>query len=291
MCTPLRSDGVGWQVRFSTGASFGTDELVASRLWDLGTTGIAEIDGELVAGFESEHRARLAAAALTDRPAEGHHQPVVVRSIEPIGWSGDRRRRAVTVPTSDGDLTVFITPGPTFGHGGHATTRLALRMLVATVAPGASVLDVGTGSGILAIVAAKRGAASVTAIDTDRRAIVTALANATANDVELICTTATVAETGRESSAGLDGGFDVVVANVLAATHHHLADDVAGAVAGNGSLLTTGYLGHQAAAVVARYRAAFARSGRELSVVEAVSCDGWAGHHARASAAVTGGVD
>jgi ribosomal protein L11 methyltransferase len=87
-------------------------------------------------------------------------------------------------PTGTTPLDVVIDPGQAFGTGAHATTRLCLELLL-DIEPGESLVDVGCGSGVLAIVAARLGWASVTALDYDPVAIEATLQNAAANRVEL----------------------------------------------------------------------------------------------------------
>jgi ribosomal protein L11 methyltransferase len=81
------------------------------------------------------------------------------------------------------DVVITLDPGMAFGTGLHPTTQSCLQALEEVVTPGSPVLDVGTGSGILAIAAAKLGAATVVGVDTDAVAVKTARANAAQNGV------------------------------------------------------------------------------------------------------------
>ena len=85
-----------------------------------------------------------------------------------------------------GDLVIDLDPGMAFGSGLHPTTRLCLEALEDTMRPGLTVLDVGTGSGILAIAAARLGASRVLALDTDPLAVQIARENVALNQVESI---------------------------------------------------------------------------------------------------------
>ena len=88
-------------------------------------------------------------------------------------------------PPGDTALDVVIDPGQAFGTGSHATTRLCLElMLELDAASRGSFVDVGCGSGVLAIVAAKLGFAPVTALDYDRAATAATRENAARNGVD-----------------------------------------------------------------------------------------------------------
>ena len=106
-----------------------------------------------------------------------------------------------------GRVAVRIDPGLAFGTGSHPSTRLVLGYLERTIAGGERVLDYGCGSGILAIAAAKLGAARVDAVDLDPEAVETTRANAHANAVE-------VHAASPDALPAAD--YDVVVANILA---------------------------------------------------------------------------
>jgi len=92
---------------------------------------------------------------------------------------------AVDVPPDAPDTTVLrIDPEMSFGTGHHATTRLALQLLADALAPGDRVLDVGTGTGVLAIAACRAGAATTLGVDTNPDAVRNARENARANTVD-----------------------------------------------------------------------------------------------------------
>lgn len=109
------------------------------------------------------------------------------------------------------DLVLTLDPGMAFGTGLHPTTQMCLQVLEQVVAPGRSVLDVGTGSGILAIAAAKLGARPILAVDNDALAVETAVVNARLNQME----DALTVQVGTLSAVAVQT-WDVVVANILA---------------------------------------------------------------------------
>jgi ribosomal protein L11 methyltransferase len=159
-----------------------------------------------------------------------------------------------------GIAAVTLDPGLAFGTGSHPTTRLVLQFLAREVAAGESLLDYGCGSGILAIAAAKLGAAPVAATDIDPAALETAAANALANDVAL--------DLGAPQDLG-PGSFDIVVANILAQPLIVLAPLLAARTAPRGRLALSGILEPQAAEVAQAYAAWF-------DVGIAATQEGWA---------------
>lgn len=114
------------------------------------------------------------------------------------------------------DVVLVLDPGMAFGTGLHPTTQKCLRALELVVRPGGKVLDVGTGSGILAIAALKLGAGRVVGVDTDKIAVETAVNNATQNNV---------AGQFEVWQGALDSvserNWDVVVVNILARSLWH----------------------------------------------------------------------
>jgi ribosomal protein L11 methyltransferase len=147
-------------------------------------------------------------------------------------------------PVDPAAINIRLDPGLAFGTGEHPTTRLCLRWLAAHLQPGASVLDYGCGSGILAIAAAKLGAGAVSGVDIDPSAIAASRANAEANRVAV-------------SFALPDDApappADVLLANILAGPLEMLAPLLAERVADGGAIVLSGILDAQSDALIAVY--------------------------------------
>ncbi len=108
------------------------------------------------------------------------------------------------------DIVIELDPGMAFGTGLHPTTQMCLQVLEEKVQQGMRVLDLGTGSGILALVAARLGASAVLALDTDPVAVTSARENVQRNNVE---PKVTVLHGSLEQASG---SYDLVVVNILA---------------------------------------------------------------------------
>jgi ribosomal protein L11 methyltransferase len=150
-------------------------------------------------------------------------------------------------PDPDG-LVLELDPGLAFGTGSHPTTRLCMEWLEQSAPRGLSVLDYGCGSGILAMVAEKLGAAPVVGIDIDPQAIDSARYNSERNrcriDYFLPEDFGAAAELQR---------FDLVVANILSNPLKLMAPMLASRVAAGGRLVLSGVLARQADEVIAAY--------------------------------------
>ncbi len=162
--------------------------------------------------------------------------------------------RLVIIPTwmhpklAPNDIPVLIDPGQAFGTGVHPTTQLCLTAIEKYLLPGESVLDLGCGSGILAIAALKLGASHVTGCDSDPHAIRAARKNARANDVadQMLLILGSLAGIRRQNNYGL------VVANILSRPIIRLLrDGLTQTVAPGGIMILAGILAEQEPEVLA----------------------------------------
>ncbi len=154
-------------------------------------------------------------------------------------------RKIVIVPKwekyepAEGEICVLMDPGMAFGTGTHETTRLCASLLEDFVNPGAKVLDVGCGSGILAICAAKLGAENCFACDIDENAVRIAGENAILNSTPNVKTA--VSDLLRHVPE-IDGGYDVCCANIVADVIIRMAPDVGRFVSDSGVLIVSGII-------------------------------------------------
>jgi ribosomal protein L11 methyltransferase len=251
-------------------------ELRSADLWDLGAGGVEVRDGEaapmpgqapgegqavLVGWFDDRGQAQRAVAALGGRVSEIPDQdwgeawkkglgPISVgRVFVRPGW--------VAADVPPGAVEVVLDPGMAFGTGSHASTALCLAALseILEARRGATVLDVGTGSGLLAIAARKLGAARVRGNDNDPVAVAVGRENAARNGAEV--------ELSGEPLSAIPGRFDVVVANILANTLIELAPEIAAHLAPGGVAFTSGILAPQEDEVRSAYAAAGLRPLRD----------------------------
>ena len=189
-----------------------------------------------------------------------------------VGWRN--RNRAVTVgerlavcfPWTEAvaPAVVEIDPGGAFGAGTHPSTRLLAEWLARQVAGGERVLDIGCGSGVLALVAARLGAAEVVGIDIEPAAVAAAEANARRNGLDGLATFGTAP--ARAAELGL---FDVVVANITADVLMALAADITARVVAGGRLALSGISAAQVSTVAAAYR------GHGIEFEAPVRLDDW----------------
>lgn len=233
------------------------EERLLLQLDDLAPTAIQSLErGEWLVHFPEEPDMESVAAALGSE--FGEHAGCSLEWLPDEDWAARTQAelKAVTVdriivaPPWDrpqarpGQFVVEIEPSTGFGTGHHQSTRLCLQALQRECRAGLSVLDIGTGSGVLAIAAALLGASPVTAIDIDEDAIRSARENVARNGVE-----------GRIEV--VQQGLDVsrhqaalVVANLTADVVCHLASALVASVFPGGRLVVSGIMTSQVALVV-----------------------------------------
>jgi ribosomal protein L11 methyltransferase len=269
-----------------------TADALTNFLWEQGALGVVE---EAAAGSAPRLRAffpgHLAGADLDRRVreyvaslAQLGFAPAGVPEVSPLedghwakAWQAHFRplrvgRHLVVAPPWDvpapgpGDVTVVIEPARAFGTGHHGSTAGCLERLEAIVGERrpATALDLGCGSGILAIAAARLGVARVTAVDDDPDAVEATGRNAAVNEVADRIT----ARVGDAATVDVDPAA-LVLANLLAAAHVRLAPSYAGYLAPDGTLVAGGILDGEAGGVAG----VLARHG--LVRTASVSIDGW----------------
>ncbi len=158
-------------------------------------------------------------------------------------------------PSSPQAINIILDPGLAFGTGSHPTTRLCLRWLDNHLQKGASVLDYGCGSGILAIAALKLGAAQAVGVDVDAQAVAASFANAIANHVENA--SFHLPDAAPKASAGeylTEHLYDLVIANILTNPLRLLAPLLADAAKPGGQIVLSGILEAQAQDIISIYQ-------------------------------------
>jgi ribosomal protein L11 methyltransferase len=248
-------------------------EGVVNFLWEQGAVGVIEEESPAAAPAvraffpgttDADDLAARVREYVSELRALGFRSPLEtsVSALGDPGWATAWRehfrprpvgRTLVVAPPWDaaasaGRHTIVIEPGRAFGTGQHATTTGCLERLEDVVAAGAPprALDLGTGSGILAIAAARLGIPEVLAVDDDPDAVENARVNAERNGVaaRVRCLLA-------DASAVDPGATPLVLANLLAPLHRRLAGRYADLVAPGGVLVLGGILDGEASALEA----------------------------------------
>jgi len=234
--------------------------------------GYLPVDSELPEQLE-DFKSALNCLALFPSPK------ISTRIIPEEDWAGAWKahykpehigRRLVVKPSwesynaSENELIIEIDPGMAFGSGTHATTAMCLRLLEEYMRPGLTVYDVGTGTGILAIAAAKLGADRVVAVDIDSLACKVAAGNVERNGVG-----GQVRVVHGNLLDLLDSAAGLIVSNILADVIISLAPGAARMLAPGGILIASGIIRERAGEV----RAALEVAG--LSICEQMEDGQW----------------
>lgn len=255
-------------------------DLVTDRMWQWGVQAVSETglgDGlvEIVTSVGNEEGAIARALASLDpewstevRDVDDAVAQVAAEYLSPTWYApGMVSVPAVLMPFEPEDpasIVTVIDPGSAFGLGDHPTTRTSMALLSRILRAEASihrVLDVGCGTGALAVLAAQLGVATVRAID-----IADAAVEATTRNMELNGVVGRV-HVDATPLADVDGHYDVVIANILAPVLIALADDLKRVVRPGGTLVISGILAERHDHVLAELA--------PLTPIESLEHEGW----------------
>jgi ribosomal protein L11 methyltransferase len=193
-----------------------------------------------------------ATAALVARSSSSPSPRILVRNIEDRNWNADWEKTIQPIRVSDriivtpswhhvsgdpGDIVLTIDPKMSFGTGYHETTRLMLRLMESAVRPDMTILDIGTGTGVLAIAGIKLGCSSAVACDTDEWSYENARENAGVNAVadRLTVILGDIGQTPRRL-------YDLVIANIQLNVILPILGEMRARCARGGLLLLSGLL-------------------------------------------------
>lgn len=246
-------------------------EAIANQLFEWGAQGVAEDtlgeDTVLRAYFEEDKRDLVEEEIEPFIHSLSNYFPgtgtgatkVVWNDVEDENWIDSHKRfyeaqkltrlfflKPIwddTTPVPEGMVPLILEPGQAFGTGLHASTRLCIRLLEyfveLHVKPSAiHALDVGTGTGILAMVLSKLGVSDVIATDNDPIALEVAATNIEVNK----CSNIQLTDVALED---IDGPFEIIVSNILLETHRELALHYRRLLRSRGQIILSGLLGHQ----------------------------------------------
>lgn len=232
-----------------------------------------ELEGRLIT-FRQELK------AMADRGVDIAPAIITTQELQDEDWSDTWKQyfhtekpgeRIVIKPTwesyepSDSELVIELDPGAAFGTGTHATTSMCIRQLEKLVQPGMKVHDVGTGSGILSIIAAKLGATEVQAVDYDDSVLKIVQENLEQNHVEDIVSVAQ-----SDLMQNIHGKAKLVIANIIADIIIRLFDQLDEHLEDDGVLLTSGIIEDRIDDVLAAAR------DHGYAVIERLETKGWA---------------
>jgi ribosomal protein L11 methyltransferase len=223
---------------------------VSAALFDAGAQGIQELDAKLIAHFPPGSLADSIRAFVSRVDAKA---VIEISETPRTDWQSLRAHvsahevGAITVtppwlaiaPRSSSQFVVVIEPAMAFGTGEHATTRGCLRLLQDAEPKGKRVADVGTGSAVLAIAAAKLGAATVVGIEIDPDALPNANVNVALNRVS---DRVTIVEGDAQPLLLLLSPFDLIVANILPSVICDIFGSIGDSLSPTGTAILSGIL-------------------------------------------------
>ena len=236
-------------------------DAIANYLFELGSIGCEEKKDSLIAYFDEKSNPRIVLRelqlyiqALIEQGIELDARCATVEFTKHDDWQSAWKKAFIPLEIGDGfvikptweeyqetssSIVIDIDPGMAFGTGHHETTQLSLTLLRKYVTQHCSVLDVGTGTGILTIAARKLGAGRIVAVDNDPTAVETAVVNLKVNGIGLH---EDVFLFAGEVDSIANISFDVIVANISSRVLLRLANTFRTLLADDAVLLVSGIL-------------------------------------------------
>ena len=197
-------------------------DLLIAELADIGFDTFEDTESGFDAFIIADQFNEAALIEVLDTLEEGINHAYVIHHIEPENWNEEWEknfspliisnqcyvRATFHEPQPQYEYEIVIDPKMAFGTGHHQTTTMMMEYILETDVAGKVILDMGAGTGILAILAAKRGASQLFAIDNDDVCYESAIENATLNDIENLTSLCG----SKEAIPALD--FDIILANI-----------------------------------------------------------------------------
>lgn len=258
-------------------------ELISGAFWELDIAGINELDNSIIIFALEDSPVSIADVESILEAFKGENliesYSVSEEVIENRNWNEEWEKKVRVIEVTDrlvikpsfkeytpreGQIIIGIDPKMSFGTGEHQTTKLVLQFLEKYTEQGARVLDVGCGTGVLAIGAVLLGAQKAIGIDNDEWCLLNGNENVALNSLEekveiRLCETKDVAEKD----------FDLILANINKHILIEIRDDLYGKMKTGGTLILSGLLTSDEEDIVSSY------SGKGLKLIEKKNQDEW----------------